>query len=284
MLVNDYKRLGLNLVPSLCPLPAPLTWVQTIDFPHKLGICERLFGAAIAKHGISWVQTGAALSWKLDLANPTHRWIVYGKYEGEAFLNWATQFLPSNGVIVDSGANIGQMALYLAQQVPHGKVLAFEPGQEAADWLEECTNVHSHLPIEIIRCGLGKTPAQLRLHHVGSEVGYGHGAWSQISETEGEAIEVVCLATELAIRSVETVDLWKLDVEGYEIPALQGAEALLKEKRIRSLYVELTGTNGERTRQYLETLGYRCHLFNANHQLYIPNQLPDHINGLFLPA
>ena len=96
------------------PLPLPLTGLQPFDFPHKLGICERLFGKALAPHGIAWVHTAAGIAWKLDLTLNLHRWIVYGKYEGAPFLNWARQFLPRDGVVVDSGANIGQMLLYLA--------------------------------------------------------------------------------------------------------------------------------------------------------------------------
>lgn len=269
-------------IQHVCSLPLPLTWLQPFDFPHKLGICERLFGGAIAPQGICWVQTGAGIPWKLDLANPTHRWIVYGKYEGAPFLEWAQKFLPPDGIVVDSGANIGQMLLYLAQWVPQGKILAFEPGAEAADWLEECLATHATLPVEILRFGLGASPAQLRLHNIGAN--YGHGAWNQVSETEGETIQVVRLADELAARSLETVDLWKLDVEGYEIQALQGAEMLLIKQRIRAVYAELSGENGERVRDYLAGFGYKCHFCDRNGELYIPSQLPNHTNGLFLPS
>jgi hypothetical protein len=41
---------------------------------------------------------------------------VYGKYEGAPFLNWAKKFLAPNAIIIDSGANIGQMLMYLAQE------------------------------------------------------------------------------------------------------------------------------------------------------------------------
>ena len=263
-------------------LPFPLTQLQFVDFPRKLGICERLFERSIASQGICWVQTGSGIPWKLDLTNPTHRWIVYGKYEGAPFLNWAKKFLPSNAIIVDSGANIGQMLMYLAQWIPQGKILAFEPGVEAGNWLTECLTVHPNLPVEVIRAGLGAAPAQLRLHNIGAN--YGHGAWNQVSETEGESIEIVRLADELTTRSIETVDLWKLDVEGYEIPALQGAESLLKHKRIKAIYAELTGENGDRVREYLSNLGYLCHLIDSKNHLYQPDRLPGHTNGLFLPT
>ncbi|MBE8998637.1 FkbM family methyltransferase [Nostoc sp. LEGE 12447] len=262
-------------------LPLPLTWIQALDFKHKLGICERLFGEAIALKGICWVETGAGIPWKLDLTNSTHRWIVYGKYEGAAFLNWAKKFLPSDGIVVDSGANIGQMLMYLAQWLPQGKILAFEPGTEAGNWLKECLAINTTLPVEIIKAGLGASLAQLRLNHIGDSLG--HGAWSQISETEGEKIQIVRLEDELAARSITTVDLWKLDVEGYEISALQGAEAFLKEQRIKAIYAEMIDENGQRIRDYLTQFGYSCYLFDSRGKIYSPSQLPSHTNGLFLP-
>jgi len=262
-------------------LPTLLTWLQPLDFKYKLGICERLFGKIISSQGITWVQTGAGISWKLDLRNPTHRWIVYGKYEGAPFLNWARTFLSLDSIIVDSGANIGQMLMYLFQLIPQGKILAFEPGTEASNWLEECLAVHNTLPIELIRAGLGASPSQLNLNHVGSSLG--HGAYSHISETEGEPISIVRLADELAARSITKVDLWKLDVEGYELPALQGAEPLIAEQRIKAIYAELVGDNGKQIQNYLSKFGYQCYRFAPSGKLYPSLKFSDYDNGLFLP-
>jgi FkbM family methyltransferase len=273
---------------EIIPLPLPLTWVQPIDFPHKLGICDRLFGKTLAQHGIAWVRTAANIVWKLDLNIITHRWIVYGKYEGAPFLNWARQFLPPDGIVVDSGANIGQMLLYLAQWIPQGKLLAFEPGTQQADWLGECLAAHPTLPVELIRCGLGASAAQLHLASCGSD--FIHGYWARVSETEGEPIRIVRLEDELISRSIETVDLWKLDVEGYEIHAMQGVESFLKEQRIRAIYAELISKNGrdQAIQDYLNSFGYRCYFFEENGKFYDSEKLknidlPLWRNGLFLP-
>jgi FkbM family methyltransferase len=263
-------------------LPPALRWIRSLEFAHKLGICERLFGDRLSKFGTCWVETATGITWKLDLTNPTHRWIVFGKYEGSAFLDWARSFLPADGTIVDSGANVGQMLIYLSQYVPNGKVLAFEPGKEAADWLEECLTAHPELPVELLRLGLGQHSAKLFLGQVGSKEL--HGAWNQISDKEGEPIEVVRIEDVLGQRNIEILNLWKLDVEGYEISALRGAGRLLGEQRIKALYVELGFGNGERIVDYLAHFGYRCNLFDGRGRLYVPQHLPEHTNGLFLPA
>lgn len=171
-------------------IPIILTGLQPLDFPHKLGICERLFGKAIAQHGIAWVQTAAGITWKLDLALMTHRWIVYGKYEGAPFL-----------------------------------------------------------------------------------------------------IQVVRLADELESRGIEKIDLWKLDVEGYEIPAMQGVEKWIEEKKIKAIYAELIDEDDRNRsiRDYLAQFGYHCYLFNPRGKLFDPLQVQDFkfprwTNGLFLPV
>jgi FkbM family methyltransferase len=264
------------------PLPLLLRGLQHVEFPHKLGIMDRMFGRQLSAAGTVWVQTAARIHWKLDLSYAPSRWIVYGMYEGPAFLEWAREFLAPDSVVVDSGANIGQMLLYLAQWVPDGIVLAFEPGRRQAAWLKECLDEHPNLPVVLMPFGLGDRngPACLR------ECGPANvqGAWNQVSDSEGESIRLVRLADALSDRGLDHVDLWKLDVEGFEVNALKGAEELLLERRIRAVYVELAGENGSRVREYMASVGYKIFLLGRHGSMNPANVLPEHTNALFLPA
>jgi hypothetical protein len=101
---------------------------------------------------------------------------------------------------------------------------------------------------------------------------------------------MVRLEDELSSRSIEKVDLWKLDVEGFEIPAMQGAETLIKEQRIRAIYAELGSKDGhgQAIRDYLAKFGYQGYAFDKNGKLNDSLQKPDFqfpawMNGLFLP-
>lgn len=268
---------------EIVSLPPFARVFQRLDFRRKLGFCEALFARRLSSKGVRWVPTAAGLCWKLDLRNATHRWIVYGKYEGAPFLDWAKRFLPKDGIVVDSGANIGQMLLYLAQWVPKGRVLAIEPGRHQADWLEECLAANPILPVELIRVGLGASRGQAGLSDPGTEDR--HGSWNRVTESEGEPIEIVPLTELLNERGLDRVDLWKLDVEGYEIPALQGAEDWLADQRIRAIYSELDGENGRAVVGHLAGRGYQLHLFSPRGRLrcaVAPDS--DHTYGLFLPV
>ena len=266
---------------DLIKLPALVQFAQRREFPHKLGICERLFGRALARHGVCWVQTAAGIPWKLDLGSVTHRWIVYGKYEGGAFLDWARAHLAADSVVVDSGANIGQMALYLAQWIPNGRLLAFEPGRTAREWLEQCLRRNATLPVEVLPVALGAAPARMTLKQIGGETL--HGSWNQVTDGEGEPTEVKRLADVLSELQVSTVDLWKLDVEGYEPMALEGARSLLERRSVRAIYAELGFGNGPKIRDYLAKYGYRCYVFAPSGSLHSAGELPEHTNALFLP-
>lgn len=263
-------------------MPAGLRLLRRFEFPHKLGVLERLYGGALEPLGVGWVETSNGVVWKLDLANPTHRWIVYGKYEGSAFIDWAREHLPADGTVVDSGANIGQMLLYLATFVTRGKVLAYEPHPEARAWLEESLARNTVLPVSIFPLALGARAADLYLAPRGTTEH--HGAWSQVTESaEGIPIRVARLQDELAQLGVKTVDLWKLDVEGYELAALEGAEPLLREHAIRAIYAELGFGNGNAIVAHLRERGYRGGLFDRWGRLRPLRGLPEHTNALFLP-
>ena len=267
---------------ELCGLPVGLRVLRRFEFRHKLGILERLYGGALRPLGTCWVETANGLAWKLDLANPTHRWIVYGKYEGPAFIDWARDYLPANGIVIDSGANIGQMLLYLAGFVSRGRVLAYEPHPEARTWLEECLRRNPEIPVRVFPLALGSEAANLYLAPRGTpEL---HGAWSQVMESAGIPIRVVRLQDELAQLDVKTVDLWKLDVEGHELAALEGAEPLLRDHAIRAIYAELGFGNGDAIVAYLRKRGYQGGQFDGAGRLRPLGVLPEHTNALFLPA
>jgi len=235
------------------PLPRSLRWIQRREFPRKLGLCDRLFGRTLARHGVCWVRTAAGPIWKLDLNNATHRWIVYGCYEGPGFWCWLRAQRPAIGTIVDSGANIGQTVLCFASVLPAARLIAYEPGSAARDWLAEGVAANGLSRVTIEAFGLGAAPGEAFLAAVGPSDR--HGAWNRIDTAEGEPVRVVTLDTELDRHQIALLDLWKLDMEGYEIHAVRGAARALAAGRIRAIYAE-AGFSGRETAAFLLALGY----------------------------
>ena len=123
-------------------LPIGLATIRKFEFPRKLGILNLLYGGVLARHGVCWVNTSSGFDWKLDLNNSSHRWLVFGDYEGTAQVNWIRNWLSNGGLIVDSGANIGQTLTYFLNS-PGTEILCVEPVEDCVDWLSECVKFHS---------------------------------------------------------------------------------------------------------------------------------------------
>lgn len=272
--------------PSLPPQPDPLRlpWflgaLQTWEFPRKLGLCERIYGAYLHAAGIAWVRTAPGTLWKLDLTNPTHRWMVYGSYEGPGFWRWFRR-QPEPTLIVDSGANIGQTVVYFSAYAPNALILAFEPGAEARHWLFECVAANSLDRVLILPDALGAEhgSAFLADNHDSTQ----HGSWNHVNSTAGDPVTVTSLDAALVAQGSSEVSLWKLDLEGYELSALKGAAQALATRRIRAIHMEVSGQPESRAScDLLAAHGYKAHRVANSGRLYTPAGGESYENLLFL--
>ncbi len=268
--------------PNPILLPLPLRLLRRLSFPRKLGLCDRLFGKTLSAHGRCWVETFPGPIWKLDMQNRTHRWIVYGYYEGPAFWRWLTPRAAQISTIVDSGANIGQTVLYFSRLIPHARIFAYEPGNHARDWLAESVSANALAQVLISPHGLGAAPSETFLAPVGDANLI--GSWNRVNDSEGERITLTTLDAELDRLGLASLDLWKIDMEGYELQALQGATRSLREKRIGALYVEATGESGRASLDFIRSCGYQpCALHESGRLL--PWEDSDRFeNALCLPT
>ena len=270
-------------MPYLYPLPLALRGFRRTSIGDRLGIMERLFGRKLQSEGIQWVETAPGLPWKVDLGNPCHRWMVYGDYADTGFLNWARSDVPEDGVIIDSGTNVGQFLPYLANIISEGRILAFEPSPYCVQWVQECLNVNPDLPIELIPKGLGREKKQLALEDTEGA----HGLWGRLSQEDRhqkEKVQVTALTEAVRTREISQVSLWKLDVEGHELEALKGADELLAEKQIHALYVEVRAENRSEDVAFLQNHGYSPYETKRNGELKAVQEHPGSSTDLlFLP-
>lgn len=241
--------------PSLVPLPPLLRWLRRYEFRGKLRVMEKLFGASLARHGTAWVETRPGIPWELDLANVTHRWIVYGYYEGYAFWRWLLVNRARIHTVFDSGANIGQTTLYFVSLLGDVRVFAYEPGAAARAWLQRGVTGNHLANVTVSPAGLAAVPGQAFLKTVGDATL--HGSWNRLDAAEGEAIPLVTVDGEMARLGLERIDLWKLDMEGGEPAALAGAAQALAAGRISAIHAEILGDSGPGVGRTLEAYGYR---------------------------
>lgn len=151
---------------------------------------------------------------------------------------------------VDVGANHGWFALSMAQAVGViGKVWAYEPTPPIhADLLRNLAQ-NRLLAVDARQRGLSMKQGTTDIH-LFSGLPHGHASQSSLDRSDHErfSIDLVTLDTELADEPVAPV-LVKVDVEGAELAALQGATQLLQ----RSPPIWLFEVNWETSKAF----GYR---------------------------
>ncbi len=225
--------------------------------PRKLGFLESVFGSTLAAHGTRWVKCSNGVIWKLDLADPTHRWIVYGDYEGGVGLTYAKHTLKNGGVFVDSGSNIGQWILYLGG-IPGVRALEFEPVESQRQWLSSCLEHQTGWNYITYPWGLGAESCKVEIQCDGARSTL-RNDWYNTKMLNREVIQIRRLEDILVEADIKEVQLWKLDVEGAEYDALVGAGDYLANHRINHIYFECHHTNYARNKSHLEKCGYQLY-------------------------
>lgn len=133
--------------------------------------------------------------------------------------------LPPDAVVADIGAYIGVVTVLLATLCPKGHVYAFEPVAEN----------FVHLTGNVAANGLDNVTTQRvalldRDGEVNFEYDPGYPGGSHVG-TSGGAVPSVRFDTWAREAGIDRLDLVKLDVEGVEIPVLDGAAEALRRFR-----------------------------------------------------
>jgi FkbM family methyltransferase len=137
--------------------------------------------------------------------------------------------------MLDVGANLGQFSLTMYRALDGAITIdAFEPNPSVYRLLEQ--NVRGIADINLYRYGIGEEDGEAQIHYEPLRSGIG----SIIKENAGaptasETIQISGHPASLTGR--KEYDLVKVDVEGYEVPAIAG----LAEIRPRYLFLEVSG-------------------------------------------
>jgi FkbM family methyltransferase len=161
-------------------------------------------------------------------------------------------------VVIDAGAFPGEFTIYAAKK--GAKVIALEPDHENAEELRKNIELNGLDNVEIIEKGLWSGKGQKNVKR-DDEFGLG----SELSENGDIEAEVTSLDS-----ICDSADFIKMDIEGAEIEALQGAEKLIENSRPYLAVATYHVRNGEKTCHRVEELlsdrgyeaetGYRKHL------------------------
>lgn len=160
----------------------------------------------------------------------------------------ALTYISRYGVAIDGGANYGSWSRHMATTFK--KVIAFEPVNNIFECLKKNTSEYEN--VALYKNAIGDSNKKVNVG-IGKAF-YNHGCYTVTGDGEMDMITIDSL-------NLETLDFLKLDLEGFEYYALQGAEETLKRCKPIILFEENSRGKLEHNidngmcGQYLESLG-----------------------------
>ena len=204
---------------------------------------------------------------RLDLGDAEQRKIYFfGHYHERYEAALVARVLTPGEVFWDVGANIGYFSLVAAAAVgEQGEVAAFEPGSAALARLQENASLNPDRKIRIFNVAVAASD--------GEAVLYSHPEIADSSASlyagaaggaGGETCATVALDRFLEKEGLRPPDFIKLDVEGAEMAALQGAAAILADFRplllveMEEKNLQAAGASKAAIQAFLRDYGYRA--------------------------
>jgi FkbM family methyltransferase len=187
------------------------------------------------------------------------------------------RLVESGELALDVGANIGYMTSVLAKRLgPSGSVVAIEPHpllasqlqQNVERWAEESTAT-----VQVVEAAASASDGAGVLEE-GPEFGHNRGT----AELSSGAVGTVGSSHSVRLVRIDDyidpqgIGVLKLDVEGHEQSALEGAARALEDGRIRDVVFEDLVGYPTAVTNMLESAGYQ--IFLLDHRLRGPSLLP----------
>lgn len=186
--------------------------------------------------------------------------------------------LPADAVIVDGGANIGFFTVPVAHRTQGRgtRIVSFEPQRQLFQALSGSLAINGYDHVYLHNCGLGADYGQAELPAVDYSIAQDFGTVALSDDTTVDE-DAWMAERQVEITSIDNMalprlDFFKLDVEGYEVPALTGALATIKRHR-PWIWVEYFITGAEPIKQALADLdNYSFYLVDYQNMLVAPKE------------
>jgi FkbM family methyltransferase len=149
-------------------------------------------------------------------------------------------------VIFDVGANVGQSITRFRKLFQRPVIHAFEPDARAFQALREGFEAVDGVILNPVALGGAASTATLHrfnFHEVSSLVPLDEASWwgraLDLREVEQTPVPVDTIDRYCAAQGIETIDLLKIDVQGFEPECLRGAAGMLAARHVRAIQLEV---------------------------------------------
>jgi FkbM family methyltransferase len=218
------------------------------------------------------------LVFDLDLNDHVQKRIYCYHYFEKEYIRYIKNCLLPGDTAIDVGAHVGQYSLIAAKLVgSKGKVYSFEPNSITAECLRRNIKLNSFYNIKVIQKAVTSKMGK-RIYYPSLDKGnIGSGTLvcrqpvsdNSFNLSGNLEVDSISLDEYSANNGIDQCRLLKIDVEGYEMEVLKGAEKLLERNPDIIIMCELSDENlsfmGIVSRDvidYMSDLGFECYMFS----------------------
>ncbi len=160
---------------------------------------------------------------------------AYKTYADRAERELLRKILFQGAIVADVGANIGIYSQFLSRCVgPTGLVHSFEPSPDNFRRLSTATRDLSN--VRLTQAAVGERSGECKLY-LSDKLNVDHRAYKAGGEFR-HAVPTEMVALDDYFKPGQRVDLIKMDIQGYELHALRGAQRVLQENPDIKLLLE----------------------------------------------
>jgi FkbM family methyltransferase len=205
---------------------------------------------------------------------PLRTVMINASFEPE-FFAIAGAFLDKGGVCFDVGANVGLCSFGLVPRFPRVQYHLFEANPALWPLLRRSIALHPEVTIRLVDKAVGENSRTVRLDPNNEDRDIGQAF---ISADRGVETTMISLDDYIRDSGVARVDFLKMDIEGYEYFALEGARRSVSEGKVPVVYFEmkasLVGRYGKtiaEVLQHFRSMGYTLYHVRERDFEHVPS-------------
>jgi FkbM family methyltransferase len=177
--------------------------------------------------------------------------VIYFGWPDWHEMHWLNRVLRPGDGFLDVGANVGIYSVLAASKVmPGGRVMAFEPEPGIVAILKENFELNGLDSAQIINAAVGSEDGECFFQT-------GQDATGKMASAGESGVATPMVALDTIVTQAQQYMVGKIDVEGFEVSAFQGAKKLLSEHRPYCWLIETNDCDDRSTlHQLLKDAGY----------------------------
>lgn len=199
---------------------------------------------------------------------------INGAYEPE-MIQLLKSVIPTNGNMLDIGANIGTIAIPLCKILPEINVVGVEASPTIFGYLERNVALNTPIQYKILNKAVAEYEGQ-KITFYSPDVMFGKGSQSNVYSSSCHIVDSVTIDTLAYCFGQAKVDVIKIDIEGYEYYAFKGGSQVLSKPNAPVILFEFlewaeakSGVVPGSAQKLLIEYGYSLYIIRHNQRLLL---------------